>query len=201
MQWLNGRYRNLIKKQGDFARQDYCTAADDLTKQRCTMLVDAGLIETSRYGNWQFSGFDKALQYFDSVFEAINQLSVDEDVQKIARSWFDRARPEIMLPLAWNYYLVQIEKHRITLQEDDYEKILVPVLKNMVQLGIRRLRLIELFSLVHIINEKIYCNPINIFTTLQSMASVDLVRVNNNHGDPIVTIHNIRGIMILGEEE
>ena len=39
------------------------------------MMVEAGLLETTKKRNWSFVGFDKAVAYFDSVFDAITKLS------------------------------------------------------------------------------------------------------------------------------
>ena len=67
-QWLRERNRILLSRQRDFEKQDYCTAANDLVMQRCQMLMDAGLIETSNYGNWEFRNFEACIRVLSGCF-------------------------------------------------------------------------------------------------------------------------------------
>ena len=193
--WLLKTRQHLIKKQGDFERRGECTAANDLIQQRCMMLVDAGLIET-KYGYWEFYKFGEAYAYFEKVHQAIHKLSNISDlgVLRLFRSWFGK-RPQVLLPLAWNYFLNEIEIKRKHANAHDYERLMMTVLSKMAEQSLHRLRLIEFFSILHIIDAEKYYNPIHVFEELQKMAANKIIQILNNHGDPILIIRNRRKLM------
>ena len=76
--WLRKKAGHVSQKMSDFDRKgkEFNTAADDVTKYRLVMLMEAGLLETPKIGNWEFSGFNNALEYFDGVNIAISDLSI-----------------------------------------------------------------------------------------------------------------------------
>lgn len=191
--WLRKQRGHLKKKEGDFAKRGESTAANDLIQQRCTMLVDANLIETSQYGNWAFSKFGDAYDYFKKVHEAIYKLTsiTENEVIRWFRSWFIR-KSEVLLPLAWNHYLDEIETNRNPATDEDCRRALIDVLRTMLDINIKRIRLIELFSILNILDPDKHFKPQQVFFILQSMQSDNILSLEKFHKDPLLSRLNRR---------
>ena len=200
--WLVRTIASLKEKEDDFESRGESTRANDLIQLRCMMLVDANLIDTSTYGNWAFSRFGDAYAYFEKVHAAIHKFASipDNAIRRWLRSNFTRD-PQLIIPLAWNHCLDEIETNRNPGTDEDCRRALISILAKMSETGIKRIRLIELFSAINILNQDKHFKPYQVYQVLQTMLREQLFRaIEKNHGDPLLTRPNRRKLTMIEDE-
>ena len=86
------------------------------------------------------------------------------------------------------------------LTDEDCRRALILVLCKMVETGIIRIRMIELFSALNILNPDKHFKPLQVYQALQTMLRKQLFRaIEKNHGDPLVSRPNRRKLATMEE--
>jgi hypothetical protein len=187
--WLHRQKKNLSQKLRTDRELKYSNSGGLLIRGRFAMMVEAGLLETTEKRNWTFVGFDKAVDYFDSVFDAIIKLSKDERYEPM-RGVFLRD-PSQIISLAWNTSLNEIEPYRSNVKEEDYTKFIDAALQDISKTGIIRIPLFEFFSLLHILNPNYYFHPLGVRDILlrhKEFTGNIQCREEKNRGIPILRL-------------
>ncbi|MFL2984335.1 MAG: hypothetical protein ACJZ5B_02490, partial [Candidatus Poseidoniaceae archaeon] len=186
--WLHTQKRNLSKSKEKDHNKGHSSSGALLLKGRLAMMVEAGLLCTNEKRQWEFVGFDKTVDYFESVFEAIIKLSNNERYESM-RGVFLR-NPSQIISIAWNTSLNEIEPHRNIVKREDYPQYIEAALQNISKTGIIRIPFYEFFSLLHILNPNCYFHPLDIRDLILRQKEFTNIhcREEKNNGIPILRL-------------